>query len=147
MTVQPNKSDDLRRWILKNTPAPDNRVGVTAAEYQREFPDISLPRVSNILVEMMDEGILTRRKNPKYIYEYFLIEYHDPDDYILAKQSSVVLNNRFSAITGEMNKAKKRADRIAELSRSNNLIVECECGKLISIQVEGKVIKDEDLAE
>jgi hypothetical protein len=147
MAVKDKKSDRLRRWILANTPSPNSPKGLSASEYKDEFPDISLPRVSNVLVEMMSEGILTRRKNQVSRYEYFLLEYHDPDDYILAKHSLIVLNNRFSYITGRIRKAEAKARQISELARFHQIQVECSCGKRISIQVEGKVIDCEDISE
>lgn len=135
-------SDEFRMWVFDNIPSVDEKIGLTASQACEKFDKLSIQRVSNVLVELLKVGVLSRRKNPENKWEYFLKEYHDPEDYITEFHAQILLEKKMGSYAATVVKLQNRIKRLEDDSRRHQLHVECDCGRTIAIQLTGEVIKD-----
>jgi 3-hydroxyacyl-CoA dehydrogenase len=123
----------VRKWILGNAEANPGFTSVAVATHT----DTTMPMACNALREMVEEGILTRKRH-KRTFEYYAAEMHDVEEYLHDKHAQLLLSKKYSSYVSANNRLKKTVNELEELAKQNKLHVSCECGRrfLVKIQLE-----------
>ena len=138
------KGDLFRRWAISNIPCvASSKVGMTSRQCADSFQELSLPRVSNLLYELVQEGYLSRRENAEGKHEYFLLSHVSPDHYMVARQKQVMLDKKESAQASLVTRYKNMAEKYKQAGLQHQMHVTCECGRTIGISIQGEVTSNE----
>jgi hypothetical protein len=129
------KEDRLRRWIFSNL----GEEPMTAQEVT-SHSSMTLAATSNVLREMCEDGILSRNKNSEHKWQYRMLEWHDPDEYIQEIKSRKIRNREVGALKTCFIKERKKYLKLKEQASKHTILVACECGRNLSIQVKAEVI-------
>lgn len=131
--------DAVRRYVLEKYNKGDQFFAKDVAE----ATNVTLCVVCNMLREMKEESILSRRRNAQK-WEYFLTDPHDPDEYIEDKKAGVILAKKYASLHGNLKKVQLQVERLKALSREHDLHIGCECGRRFSVRISVEAIKDDD---
>lgn len=131
--------DKVRKYALENF---QENTGSYALEVA-EATGASMPLVCNMLREMKEEGILSRRRNVRR-WEYFLLEPHDTEEYLADKRAEVIISKKFGALHTQISKLKKTVKLLDEAAKKYELNVGCICGRRIGIKLSTEVVDNND---
>ncbi len=131
--------DKVRKYALENFQKDTGSYAYKVAE----ATGASMPVVCNILREMKEEDILSRRRNVRK-WEYFLINPHDPEEYLADKRAEVIISKKFGALHTQISKLKKEVKLLEEVAKKYELNVGCICGRRIGIKLSAEVVHDND---
>jgi hypothetical protein len=132
------REDRVRKYILENF---SQEIGKYSSDVV-EATKVNLVVVCQILREMKDEEIISRRRNEGR-WEYFLLNPHDVDEYIYDTQAGVIRSKKLAAMTAHYYRLKEDYEKLEELSKKKKLTIACECGKRINFNITAEVLKDD----
>ena len=131
--------DRIRKFVLENF-HPDKPH---TAKDVADATEIQLTTICNILREMKEEEILSRRRHGKR-WEYFLINPHDPEEYIEDKKAEVILAKKYASLHGNLVKLQELNRKLEKLAKQHDLHAKCDCGRRVSLKISVEVIDDYD---
>lgn len=139
MSKKRRVEDEIRRFVLENFQEGKGYFAKTVMD----AVDASKPAVCNILREMKEEGILARRRVVRR-WEYFLVDPHDPDEYIIDKQKEFQMSKAYSSLHAQIKLLEGKLQGMEELAKKHEITVPCECGRRIAIHMTTEAIVKDD---
>ena len=127
--------DRIRYWVLT-----DAKSGFYSSDAVKAS-GASVPSACNILREMVEDEILTRRRVGKK-WEYFIKNEHDPLEYIMDKRGETILSKRYAGLLSSISRLQDKVNRLEDASRKFDMHVPCKCGRRLGLKLSVEEIYD-----
>jgi len=131
--------DTIRRYVLENFKEDEPM----RASDVKKATGANMPVICNILREMKEEDILSRRRYGRH-WEYFLTEPHDIEEYLEDKKAEVILARKYASLHGNLVKLQELNNKLEKLAKEHVLHAKCDCGRRVSLKISVEVIDDYD---
>jgi hypothetical protein len=132
------REDMIYRYILTNFSKDDPSFARDVAKNTGQ----SLASVCFVLKEMVSSDLLARRRNGTS-WEYFLPSPVDPDEFVYERMAERRLIKSVGAMHTNYQLLKKKYKVLSKKMEQQRIIVVCDCGKRMGLNITAEVIEDD----